>query len=63
MPLIGRAISKHTTAYSWLPESTRLSRAAGLPPNAGPGIRGSRYELLMGGYVRCTWGRGRRRQQ
>jgi demethylmenaquinone methyltransferase / 2-methoxy-6-polyprenyl-1,4-benzoquinol methylase len=24
MPLIGRWVSKHTTAYSWLPESTRV---------------------------------------
>jgi demethylmenaquinone methyltransferase / 2-methoxy-6-polyprenyl-1,4-benzoquinol methylase len=51
LPLIGRLISKHTTAYSWLPESTRV-----FPPPAElarrmktQGFREVQYELLMGG--------------
>jgi demethylmenaquinone methyltransferase/2-methoxy-6-polyprenyl-1,4-benzoquinol methylase len=51
MPLIGRWVSKHTTAYSWLPESTRV-----FPPPAelarrmeAQGFRDVHYELLMGG--------------
>jgi demethylmenaquinone methyltransferase/2-methoxy-6-polyprenyl-1,4-benzoquinol methylase len=51
MPWIGRQISKHTTAYSWLPESTRVFPA---PPELArrmeaQGFSGVRYELLMGG--------------
>jgi demethylmenaquinone methyltransferase/2-methoxy-6-polyprenyl-1,4-benzoquinol methylase len=51
MPLIGRLISKHTTAYSWLPESTRVFPA---PPELArrmeaQGFADVRYELLMGG--------------
>ncbi len=51
LPWIGRRISKHTTAYTWLPESTlafpgppeRARRLAGL------GFREVSYELFMGG--------------
>jgi demethylmenaquinone methyltransferase / 2-methoxy-6-polyprenyl-1,4-benzoquinol methylase len=51
LPLIGRWISKHTTAYSWLPESTRVFPA---PPElarrmAADGFSDTQYELLMGG--------------
>jgi demethylmenaquinone methyltransferase / 2-methoxy-6-polyprenyl-1,4-benzoquinol methylase len=51
MPLIGRWISKHTTAYSWLPESTRVFPA---PPELArrmeaKGFEAVRYELFMGG--------------
>jgi demethylmenaquinone methyltransferase/2-methoxy-6-polyprenyl-1,4-benzoquinol methylase len=51
MPLIGRWISKHTTAYSWLPESSRVFPA---PPELArhleaQGFTEVRYELLMGG--------------
>jgi demethylmenaquinone methyltransferase/2-methoxy-6-polyprenyl-1,4-benzoquinol methylase len=51
MPLIGRWISKHTTAYSWLPESTRVFPP---PPELArrmqaQGFDDARYELLMGG--------------
>lgn len=54
MPLIGRAVSKHTTAYSWLPESTR---AFPEPPEiarrlAGAGFADARFERLMTGV--CT---------
>jgi demethylmenaquinone methyltransferase / 2-methoxy-6-polyprenyl-1,4-benzoquinol methylase len=51
MPLIGRWISKHTTAYSWLPESTRV-----FPPPAelarrmkARGFVDVTFDLLMGG--------------
>ncbi|HJR15345.1 MAG TPA: ubiquinone/menaquinone biosynthesis methyltransferase [Gemmatimonadales bacterium] len=51
MPWIGRVISKHTTAYKWLPESARL-----FPPPAelarrmaAQGFTDVRYELFMGG--------------
>jgi demethylmenaquinone methyltransferase / 2-methoxy-6-polyprenyl-1,4-benzoquinol methylase len=51
MPLIGRAISKHATAYSWLPESTRVFPS---PPQLAlrmeaQGFGEVRYKLLMGG--------------
>jgi demethylmenaquinone methyltransferase/2-methoxy-6-polyprenyl-1,4-benzoquinol methylase len=51
MPLIGRWISKHTTAYNWLPESTRVFPA---PPELArrmeeQGFEKVEYELLMGG--------------
>jgi demethylmenaquinone methyltransferase / 2-methoxy-6-polyprenyl-1,4-benzoquinol methylase len=51
MPLIGRWISKHTTAYSWLPESTRVFPS---PPELvrrmeEQGFKNVSYELLMGG--------------
>jgi demethylmenaquinone methyltransferase / 2-methoxy-6-polyprenyl-1,4-benzoquinol methylase len=51
MPLIGRWISKHTTAYSWLPESTRVFPA---PPELARrleanGFADVHYELFMGG--------------
>jgi demethylmenaquinone methyltransferase/2-methoxy-6-polyprenyl-1,4-benzoquinol methylase len=51
MPWIGRVISKHTTAYDWLPESTRAFPA---PPDlarrmGGRGFGDVRYELFMGG--------------
>jgi demethylmenaquinone methyltransferase/2-methoxy-6-polyprenyl-1,4-benzoquinol methylase len=51
MPLIGRLISKHTTAYSWLPESTRVFPA---PPELArrmeaQGFSDVYYKLFMGG--------------
>ena len=51
MPLIGRAISKHTTAYSWLPESTRVFPS---PPELArrmesQGFESVSYKLFMGG--------------
>src|SRR6188472_1017361 len=51
MPLIGRAISKHTTAYSWLPESTRVfpSPAELARRMKSQGFVEVDYELLMGG--------------
>ncbi len=65
MPLIGRWISKHTTAYSWLPESTRVFPS---PPELArrmqkQGFVDVEYELLMGGVCalhvgtrdRLTW--------
>jgi len=51
LPLVGRSISKHTTAYTWLPESTR---AFPEPPELvgrlrREGFPDARYELFMGG--------------
>jgi demethylmenaquinone methyltransferase/2-methoxy-6-polyprenyl-1,4-benzoquinol methylase len=51
IPLIGRWISKHTTAYSWLPESSRVFPS---PPQLvrrmeAQGFENVSYELLMGG--------------
>jgi demethylmenaquinone methyltransferase / 2-methoxy-6-polyprenyl-1,4-benzoquinol methylase len=63
MPLIGRAISKHTTAYSWLPESTRVFPT---PPELARRMEASgfadvRYELFMGGV--CAMHVGEKRNQ
>jgi demethylmenaquinone methyltransferase/2-methoxy-6-polyprenyl-1,4-benzoquinol methylase len=51
LPWIGRRISKHTTAYTWLPESTQT-----FPPPAelarrmeARGFAEVRYKLFMGG--------------
>jgi demethylmenaquinone methyltransferase/2-methoxy-6-polyprenyl-1,4-benzoquinol methylase len=51
MPLIGRWISKHRTAYSWLPESARVFPQ---PPELvrrmqAQGFAEVDYQLLMGG--------------
>lgn len=51
LPLVGRWISKHTTACTWLPESTR---AFPEPPELvrrmrGQGFSDARYELFLGG--------------
>ncbi len=51
MPLVGRWVSKHTTAYSWLPESTRVFP---LPAELArrmeaQGFVDVRYHLFMGG--------------
>jgi demethylmenaquinone methyltransferase/2-methoxy-6-polyprenyl-1,4-benzoquinol methylase len=51
MPLVGRAISKHTTAYSWLPESTRVFPS---PPELARrmeahGFQSVSFHLFMGG--------------
>ena len=51
MPWIGRRISKHTTAYTWLPESTFTFPE---PPEfarrlEAQGFRDVSYTLFMGG--------------
>jgi demethylmenaquinone methyltransferase/2-methoxy-6-polyprenyl-1,4-benzoquinol methylase len=51
MPAIGRVVSKHTSAYDWLPESTRVFPS---PPELvrrfeQQGFDDVSYELLMGG--------------
>jgi len=51
LPLVGRLISKHTTAYSWLPESTFQFPE---PPELArrleaQGFRDVSFELFMGG--------------
>ena len=51
MPLIGRWVSKHTTAYSWLPESTRVfPRPSELARRMeAQGFSDVRFHLFMGG--------------
>lgn len=51
LPLIGRWVSKHRTAYSWLPESARVFPApAELTRRMrNLGFAQTDYELLMGG--------------
>jgi demethylmenaquinone methyltransferase/2-methoxy-6-polyprenyl-1,4-benzoquinol methylase len=51
MPAVGRLISKHTTAYTWLPESTRVFPSPGQLANRieQHGFNEVSYELLMGG--------------
>jgi demethylmenaquinone methyltransferase/2-methoxy-6-polyprenyl-1,4-benzoquinol methylase len=51
MPWIGRRISKHTTAYTWLPESTlRFPEPAEFARRlAAQGFRDVSYKLFMGG--------------
>jgi demethylmenaquinone methyltransferase/2-methoxy-6-polyprenyl-1,4-benzoquinol methylase len=51
LPWIGRRISKHTTAYTWLPESTQA-----FPPPAelarrmtDAGLTDVRWRLFLGG--------------
>jgi demethylmenaquinone methyltransferase/2-methoxy-6-polyprenyl-1,4-benzoquinol methylase len=61
MPVIGRLISKHTTAYSWLPESTRVFPS---PPELArriesQGFERVSYKLFMGGV--CAMHVGTRR--
>ena len=51
LPWIGRAISKHTTAYTWLPESTQVFPG---PPELArrmerAGFADVTYELFLGG--------------
>ena len=51
LPWIGRRISKHMTAYSWLPESARVFPA---PPELARrmearGFRDVQYQLFVGG--------------
>jgi demethylmenaquinone methyltransferase/2-methoxy-6-polyprenyl-1,4-benzoquinol methylase len=51
LPRIGRAISKHRTAYSWLPESTRVFPS---PPELAQRMRENGFsevshETLLGG--------------
>jgi demethylmenaquinone methyltransferase/2-methoxy-6-polyprenyl-1,4-benzoquinol methylase len=51
LPWIGRRISKHRTAYSWLPESARVFPA---PPELArrmeaQGFRDVKYQLFVGG--------------
>ena len=62
LPRIGRAISKHRTAYSWLPESTRVfpGPAELADRMRAAGFEDVRYELLMGGS--CAMHVGERRE-
>jgi demethylmenaquinone methyltransferase / 2-methoxy-6-polyprenyl-1,4-benzoquinol methylase len=63
MPWIGRVISKHTTAYSWLPESARVFPA---PAELARRMRTQGfgdviYKLLMGGV--CALHVGTKREE
>jgi len=51
LPLVGRLISKHTTAYTWLPESTfRFPEPPELARRLeAQGFRDVSFELFMGG--------------
>jgi demethylmenaquinone methyltransferase/2-methoxy-6-polyprenyl-1,4-benzoquinol methylase len=51
LPLVGRLISKHTTAYTWLPESTfRFPEPPELARRLeAQGFRDVGFELFMGG--------------
>jgi demethylmenaquinone methyltransferase / 2-methoxy-6-polyprenyl-1,4-benzoquinol methylase len=51
LPLVGRWVSKHKTAYSWLPESTRVFPAPAELARRMINLGFARvdYELLMGG--------------
>jgi demethylmenaquinone methyltransferase/2-methoxy-6-polyprenyl-1,4-benzoquinol methylase len=51
MPWIGRWVSKHTTAYSWLPESARVFPSPDelVRRMETQGFQNASYELLMGG--------------
>lgn len=51
LPLIGRLVSKHTTAYTWLPESVlAFPEPEGLAERMRvAGFEAVRYRLLMGG--------------
>jgi demethylmenaquinone methyltransferase/2-methoxy-6-polyprenyl-1,4-benzoquinol methylase len=63
LPLIGRLISKHTTAYSWLPESTQVfpGPAELARRMEAQGFDDVRFELLMGGV--CALHIGTRRRE
>jgi demethylmenaquinone methyltransferase / 2-methoxy-6-polyprenyl-1,4-benzoquinol methylase len=65
MPLIGRWVSKHTTAYSWLPESTRVfpSPAELARRMEAGGFGNVHYQLLMGGVCALYVGTKQRRKQ
>ena len=58
MPWIGRRISKHTTAYSWLPESARVFPASSRAraPDDAQGFTDVGYRCSWAGCVRCTSG-------
>jgi demethylmenaquinone methyltransferase / 2-methoxy-6-polyprenyl-1,4-benzoquinol methylase len=51
MPWIGRVVSKHRTAYSWLPESTRVfpGPAELARRMEAQGFKDVHYKLFMGG--------------
>ena len=51
LPRIGRAVSKHTNAYSWLPESVRVfpEPEALAALMAESGFTDVTYDLLFGG--------------
>jgi demethylmenaquinone methyltransferase/2-methoxy-6-polyprenyl-1,4-benzoquinol methylase len=58
LPLVGRAVSGHPTAYAYLPASVETFPApAGLAGRmAGAGFRDTGFELLTGGIAAIHWG-------
>ena len=58
LPLIGRAVSRHPTAYSYLPASVSTFPAPGALRErlARAGFRDCSYSLLTGGIAALHWG-------
>lgn len=58
LPRVGRLVSKHRTAYSWLPESARTfpEPEALARRMEGAGFADVGYERYMGGVTACHWG-------
>lgn len=58
LPLVGRLVSGHPTAYSYLPASvTEFPQPQGLASRlAAAGFRGAGYRLLTGGIAAIHWG-------
>ena len=58
LPVIGRALSGHPTAYSYLPASVMQFQAPGALEDAmaAAGLSGTGHQLLTGGIAAVTWG-------
>jgi len=58
LPVIGRLVSGHPTAYTYLPESVaNFPEPAGLAAALSrAGLRDTGYRLMLGGAVALTWG-------
>jgi demethylmenaquinone methyltransferase/2-methoxy-6-polyprenyl-1,4-benzoquinol methylase len=58
LPLVGRLVSGHPTAYNYLPDSVMSFP----PPEVleglmvGSGLRSTGHQLLTGGIAAVTWG-------
>ena len=58
LPLVGKLVSKHSTAYTYLPESVRHFPE---PPELArkmerAGFRGVEWKTLTGGIAALHWG-------
>ncbi|HTT68482.1 MAG TPA: ubiquinone/menaquinone biosynthesis methyltransferase [Gemmatimonadales bacterium] len=58
LPLVGRAVSGHPTAYAYLPASVETFPAPAelMGRMVGAGFRDAGYELLTGGIAAIHWG-------